>query len=250
MVLICISRLVMLSTFSGAFQLDVYPLCKNVCSGLLLSLKFSSVQSLNHVQLFATPWTAVRQASLSITNFRSLLKLMSIKRCLLLERKTMTNLDNILKNKDTTLPTKVCLVKAMVYPAVTYGCESQTINKAERRRIDAFVLWCWRRLLRVSSTARRSNQSKEWFRSNLKEISPDYSLKGLMLKLKLHYFGHLVRRTDSLKKTLILGKTECRRRRGQQRMKWLNGFTDSIFKLFFFKEKHIELNGLFIYFGY
>ena len=163
MVLICISRLVMLSTFSGAFQLDVYPLCKNVCSGLLLSLKFSSVQSLSHVQLFATPWTAVRQASLSITNFRSLLKLMSIKRCLLLERKTMTNLDNILKNRDTTLPTKVCLVKAMVYPAVTYGCESQTMNKAERRRIDAFVLWCWRRLLRVSSTARRSNQSKEWF---------------------------------------------------------------------------------------
>ena len=158
---------------------------------------------------------------------------MSIKRCLLLERKAMTNLDNILKNRDITLPTKVCLVKAMVYPVVMYGCESQTIKKAECRRIGAFELWCWRRLLRGLWTARRSNQSKEWFRSNLKEISPEYSLEGLMLTLKVQYFGHLVRRTDSLEKTLRIGKTECRSRREQQRMKWLNGITDSIKKNFF-----------------
>ena len=121
----------------------------------------------------------------------------------------MTNLDSILKSRDITLSTKVRLVKAMVFPMVVYGCESWTVKKAERRRIDVFKLWCWRRLLRVPWTARRSNQSI------LKEISPEYSLEGLMLKLKLQYFGHLMRRTDSLKKTLMLGKIEGRRRRGQ-----------------------------------
>jgi len=131
-----------------------------------------------------------------------------IKRCLVLGRKVMTNLDSILKSRDITLPTKVHLVKAMVYPVVMYGCESWTVKKAEHQRI-AFELWCWRRLLRVPWTARRSNQSI------LKEISPEYSLQGLMLKLKLQYFGHLMRRTNSLEKTLMLGKTEGRRRRGQ-----------------------------------
>ena len=130
-----------------------------------------------------------------------------IKRCLLLGRKAMTNLDSILKNRDITLLTKVCLVKAMVFPVVIYGCESWTIKKAERWRIDAFELWHWRRLLRAPWTARRSNQSI------LKEISPEYSLEGLMLKLKVQYFGHLMRRTDSLKKPLMLGKIEGKRRR-------------------------------------
>ena len=134
-----------------------------------------------------------------------------IKRCLLLGRKAMTNLDCILKNRDTTLPTKVHLVKAMVFPVVMYGCESWTIKKAECQRIDAFELWFWRRLLRVPWTARRSNQS------NLKEISPEYSLEGLLLKLKLQYFGHLMRRTDSLAKTLMLGKIE-----GGRRTEWVN----------------------------
>ena len=132
-----------------------------------------------------------------------------IKRCLLLGRKAMTNLDSILKSRDITLPTKVCLVKAMVFPVVMYGCERWTIKKAEHRRIDAFELWCWRKLLRVPWTARRSNQS----------ISPEYSLEGLMLKLKLQYFGHLMRRADSLEKTLMLRKIEGRRRRGRQRMR-------------------------------
>ena len=134
----------------------------------------------------------------------------------------MTNLDSIFKSRDITLPTKVHLVKAMVFPAVTYGCESWTIKKAEWRRIDAFELWCWRRLLRVPWTARRSNQSF------LKEISPQCSLEGLMLKLKLQYFGHLIRRVDSLEKTLMLGGTWGRRRRGQQRMRWLDGITNSM----------------------
>ena len=134
----------------------------------------------------------------------------------------MTNLDSILKSRDVTLPTKVRLVKAMVFPVVIYGCESWTIKKAERRRIDAFELWCWRRLLRVPWTARRSNQSI------LKEISPECSLEGLMLKLKLQYSGRLMRKADSLEKTLMLGKIEGRRRRGQQRMRWLDGITDSI----------------------
>ena len=138
-----------------------------------------------------------------------------IKRCLLLGRKTMTNLDSILKGRDITLPTKVHLVKAMVFPVVMYGCETWTIKKAEHQGIDAFELWSWRRLLRIPWTARRSNQSI------LKEINHKYSLEGLMLKLKLQYFGHLMWRTDSLGKTLMLGNTEGRRRRGCQRLRWL-----------------------------
>ena len=134
----------------------------------------------------------------------------------------MTNLDSILKSRDITLSTKVCLVKATVFPVVMYGCESWTLKKVGHRRIDAFELWCWRRLLRVPWTARRSNQSI------LKEISPGYSLEGLMLKLKFQYFGHLIQRADSLEKTLILGKVEGRRRRGRQRMSWLDGITDSM----------------------
>ena len=145
-----------------------------------------------------------------------------IKRRLLLGRKIMTNLDSIFKSRDITLPRKVHLVKAMVFPVVMYGCESWTITKAEHQRIDAFELWCWRRLLRVPWTARRSNQSI------LKEISPGCSLETLMLKLKLQYFGHLMQRANSLEKTLMLGKIEGRRRRGQQRMRWLYGTTDSM----------------------
>ena len=145
-----------------------------------------------------------------------------IKRCLLLGRKAMTNLDSILKSRDLTLPTKVCLVKAMVFPVVMYGCESWTVKKAEHQRIDAFELWCWRGLLRVPWTARRSNQSI------LKEISPEYSLEGLMLKLKLQYFGHLMQRTDSFEKTLMLGKIEGGRRRGRQRKRWLDGITNAM----------------------
>ena len=145
-----------------------------------------------------------------------------VKRCFLLGRKAMTNLDSILKSRDITLPTKVHLVKAMVFQVVMYGCESWTIKKAEHWRIDAFELWCWRRLLRVPWTARRSNQSI------LKEISPEYSLEGLMLKLKLQYFDHLILwPTDSLEKTLMLGKIEGRRTRGKQRMRWLDGITVS-----------------------
>ena len=142
-----------------------------------------------------------------------------IKRLLLLGRKTMTNLDSILKSRDFTLPrqTKFCLVKAMVFPVVIYGCESWAIKKAEHQRIDAFELWYWRRILRVPWTARRSNQSI------LKEISSEYLLEGLMLKLKLQYFGHLIQRADSLEKILMLGKIEGGRRRGQQRMRWLDG---------------------------
>ena len=145
-----------------------------------------------------------------------------IKRHLLLGRKVMTNLDSILKTRGITLSTKVHLVKAMVFPVVMYGCESWTIKIAECRRIDAFELWCWRRLLRVPWTARRSNQSI------LKEISPEYALEGLMLKLKLQYFGHLMGRADSFEKTLMLGKIEGRRRRGQHRMRWLDGITNSM----------------------
>ena len=134
----------------------------------------------------------------------------------------MTNLDSIFKSREITLPTKLCLVKAMVFPVVTYGCESWTVKKAECRRIDAFELWCWRRLLRVPWTARRSNQSI------LKEISPGCSLEGLMLKLKLQYFGHLMRRVDSLEKSLMLGGIGGRRRKGRQRMRGLNGVTSSM----------------------
>ena len=143
-----------------------------------------------------------------------------IKRRLVLGRKVMTNLDSILKSMAITLPTKVHLVKAMVFPLVIYGCESWTIKQAECRRIDPFELWCWRRLLRVPWTARRSNQSI------LREVSPWCSLEGLMLKLKLQYFGHLMRRADSFEKTLMLGKIEGRRRRGRQRMRWLDGIID------------------------
>ena len=145
-----------------------------------------------------------------------------IKRRLLLGRKVMTNLESILKSRDITLSTKVSVVKAMVFPVVMYGCESWTTKKAERRRIDAFELWCWRRLLRVPWTARKSNQSI------LKEISPGCSLEGLMLKLKRQYFGHLLQRADSLEKTLMLVEIEGRRRRGRQRMRWLDGITDSM----------------------
>ena len=145
-----------------------------------------------------------------------------IKRRLLLGGKVMTNLDSILQSRDITLPTKVRLAKAMVFPVVMYGCESWTIKKAECWRTDAFELWCWRSLLRVPWTAGRSNQSI------LKEISPEYSLEGLRLKLNLQYFGHLMQRTDSLEKTLMLGKIEGRKRRGQQRMRWLDGITNSM----------------------
>ena len=145
-----------------------------------------------------------------------------IKRCLLLGRKVMNNLDSIVKSRDISLPTKVHLVKAMVFPVVMYGCESWTVKKAEHWRIDAFQLWCWKRLLRVPWTARRSSQSI------LKEISPGSSLEGLVLKLKLQCFGHLMRRADSLGKTLMLGIIEGRRRRGQQRMRWLDGITNSM----------------------
>ena len=145
-----------------------------------------------------------------------------IKRCLLLGKKAMTNLDNVLKSRDIALLTKVCIVKAMGFPLVMYGYEIWTIRKAECQRINAFELWCWRRLLRVPWTARRSNQSI------LKEISPEYSLEGLMLKLKFQYFGHLIWRMDSFEKTLMLGKIEGGRRRGQQRMRWLDGITNSM----------------------
>ena len=147
---------------------------------------------------------------------------MKFKRHLLLGSKVMTNLDSIFKSRDITLPTKVHLLKAMVFSVVMYGCESWTMKMAERRRIDAFELWCWRRHLRVPWTARRSNQSI------LKEISPECSLEGLMLKLKFQYFGHLIRRVDSLEKTLMLGGIGGRRRRGQLRMRWLDGITDSM----------------------
>ena len=133
----------------------------------------------------------------------------------------MTNVDSIFKSRDITLPTKVHLVKAMVFPVVMYGCESWTVKKAERQRIDAFEMWCWRRLLRVTWTARRSNQS-------ILKISPGISLEGMMLKLKLQYFGHLMRRVDSLEKTLMLGGIGGKRRRGRQRMRWLDGITDSM----------------------
>ena len=143
-----------------------------------------------------------------------------IKRCLLIGRKAMTKLDSILKSRGIALPTKVRLVKAMVFPVVMYGCESWTIKKAEHQRIDAFELWCWRRLLRVLWTAKRSNLSI------LKEINPEYSLEGLMLKLKLQYFGYLMQRADSFEKTLILGKIEGGRKRGRQKMRWLDGISN------------------------
>ena len=146
----------------------------------------------------------------------------AIKKCLFLGRKVMTNLDSILKARDIALPTKAHLIKALVFPVVMYGCESWTIKKAEYQRIDAFEMWCWRRLLRVPWSARRSNQFL------LKEIFPEYSLEGLMLKLKLQYFGHLMGRTDSFEKTLMLGMIEGGRRRGQQNMRWLDGIRYSM----------------------
>ena len=145
-----------------------------------------------------------------------------IRRRLPLRRKVMTNLDSIFKSRDITLPTKVHLIKTMIFPVVMYGCESWTVKKAGHRRIDAFELWCWRRLLRIPWTARKSNQSI------LKEISPGCSSEGMMLKLKLQYFGHLMQRVDSLKKTLMLGGIGGRRRRGRPRMRWLDGITDSM----------------------
>ena len=161
-----------------------------------------------------------------------------IKRCLLLGRKIITNLDSILKIRDITLSTKVHLVKAMFFSVVMYGCEWWTIKKAERQRIDAFELWCWRRFLRVPWTARRSNQSIP------KEINPEYSLEGLMLKLKLQYFGHLIRRTDSLEKTLMLGKIEGGRRRGRQKMRWLDGIAHSTDTLLSVTQSCLTLSSL------
>ena len=145
-----------------------------------------------------------------------------IKRNLLLRRKVMANLDSILKSRDIAFPTKVCLLKTMVYPVVVYGCDSWTIKKAEHQRIHAFELWCWRILLRISWTSRRSNQSF------LQEITTEYSLQGLMLRLKLQYFGHLMWRADSFEKTLMLGKIEGRKRKGWKRLRWLDGITDSM----------------------
>ena len=194
--------------------------------GLKLNIQKSKIMASGHV----TSWQINGETVKEVTNFiLGGSKITAdgdcsheIKRCLLLGRKAMTNLDSILKSRDITLPTKARLGKAMVFPVVMYGCESWTIKKTERQRIDAFELWCWRRLLRVPWTAKRSNQSI------LKEISPEYSLEGLMLKQKLQYFGHLMRRTDSLEKTLMLGKIESQRQRERQRMRWLDGITNSV----------------------
>ena len=177
-----------------------------------------------------TSWQIVRVTMETVTDFIFLGSKITadgecshkIKRHFLLGRKAMTNLDSLLKSRDIILPTKVCLVKAMVFPAVMYGCESWTIKKAEPWRIDAFELWCWKRLLRVPWMARRSNQSI------LKEISPEYSLEWLMLKLKLQFFDHLMGRTDSFEKTVMLGKMEDGGRRGRQKMRWLDGITDQM----------------------
>ena len=185
---------------------------ESVKAGLKLNIQKTKIMASSPI----TSWEIDEETMETVTDFIFLDSKITadgdcsheIKRCLLLGRKVMTNLDGILKNRNITLPTKVHLVKAMVFPVVMYECESWTIKKAEHRRIDAFELWCWRRLLRVHWTARRSNQSI------LKEISPKYSLEGLMLKLKLQYFGHLIQRTDSFGKTLMLGKIEGGRRRG------------------------------------
>ena len=194
--------------------------------GLKLNIQKTKIMASGHI----TSWQIDGETMEMVTDFIFLGSKITadcdcsheIKRRLLLLRKVMTNLGSILKSRDITLPTKVCLVKAMVFPVVMYGCESWTVKKAEHQRIDAFELWCWRRLLRVPWITRRSNQSI------LKEISPEYSLEGLMLKLKLQCFGHLMQRTNSLEKTLMLGKIEGGRRRGRQRMRWLDGITDSM----------------------
>ena len=198
--------------------------CKKV--GLKLSIQKTKIMASSPI----TSWQIDGKTVETVTDFIILGSKITadgdcsheIKRRLFLGRNVMTNLDSILKSRDITLPTKVRLVKAMVFPVVRYGCKSWSIKKAESQRIDAFELWCWRRLLRVPWTARKSNQSI------LKEISPGCSLEGLMLRLKLQYFGHRMRRADSLEKTLMLGKIEGRRRRGQQRMRWLDGITDSM----------------------
>ena len=194
-------------------------------AGLNLNIQKTKIMASGHI----TSWQIDGETMETVTDFIFLGsniiadgdRSYEVKRCLLLGRKAMTNLDSILKNRNIILPTKVCLVKAMVFPVVMYGCEGWTIKKAEHQRIDAFKLWCWRRVLRVSWTARRSYQSI------LKEISPEYSLEGLKLNLKFQYFGHLLWRTDSFEKTLMLGKIEGRSRRGQQ-MTWLDGITDSM----------------------
>ena len=192
--------------------------------GLKLSIQKAKIMASGSI----TSWQIDGEMVETVTDFFFLSQITAdgdccheIKGSLLLGRKVMINLGSVLKNRDITLLTKVRLVKAMVFPVVTYGCESWTIKKAECRRIDAFELWCWRRLLRVPWTARRSNQSI------LKEITPEYSLEELMLKLKLQYFGHLMQRIDSFEKTLMLEKIESGRRRGRQRMRWLDGITDS-----------------------
>ena len=195
-------------------------------AGLKLNIQKTKIMASSPI----TSWQINREKMETVTDFIFLDSKITAdndcshesKRCLLLGRKAMTNLDSISKSRDISLLTKVRLVKAMLFPVVMYGCESWTIKKAEHRRIDAFELWYWRRLLKVPWTARRSNQSI------LKEINPRCSLKGLMLKLKLQYFDHLMRRADSFEKTLMLGKTEGRRRRGQQRMRWLDGITNSM----------------------
>jgi len=191
--------------------------------GLKLNIKKIKIMASGHI----ISWQIDGEAMETVTDFIFLGSKITadgdcsheLKRRLLLGRKVMTNLDSILKSRDITLPTKVRLVKTLVFPVVMYGCESWTIKKAECQRIDAFELWCWRRLLRVPWTAKRSNQSI------LKEISPEYSLEGLTLKLKLQYFGHLMQRTDSFEKTLMLGMIEGGKRRRQQKMRWLDGIT-------------------------
>ena len=193
-------------------------------AGLKLSIQKTKITALSPI----TSWQTDGETTETVTDFIFLGSKITadgdcsheIERRLLLGRKAMTNLDSVLKSRDITLPTEVRLVKAMVFPVVMYGCESWTIKKVECWRIDAFELWCWRRLLRILWTARRSTQSI------LKEISPEYSLEGLLVNLKLQYFGHLMWRTDSLEKTLIWGKIEGRRRRGWRRLRWLDGITD------------------------
>ena len=190
--------------------------------GLKLNIQKTKIMASGPITSWQIDGETVADLFLGVPESLQMVTADDIKRCLLLGRKAMSNLDSILKSRDITLPTKVHLVKAMVFPVVMCGCESWTIKKAEHGRTDAFELWCWRRLLRVPWTSRRSNQSIP------KEISSAHSLEGLMLKLRLQYFGHLMRRADSLEKTLVLGKIEGQKRRGQQRMRWLDGIIDSM----------------------